>query len=68
MCNNLNFNLQFRIEKPLPYQLISKIVFRVAENLNKAESKIKKAESKINRNILTGIKLYTMKYALRRLG
>jgi len=36
-------SIQFPIEKPLPYQLISKIVkFRVAENIKKAEGKVKK--------------------------
>jgi len=36
-------SVQFPIEKPLPYELISKIVkFRVAENLKKAEDKLKK--------------------------
>jgi uncharacterized protein YdhG (YjbR/CyaY superfamily) len=36
-------SIQFPIEKPLPYQLISKIVkFRVAENIKKAEGKLKK--------------------------
>jgi len=35
-------SIQFPIEKPLPYQLISKIVeFRVAENIKKAEGKLK---------------------------
>jgi len=34
--------IQLPIEKPLPYQLISKIVkFRVAENIKKAEDKLK---------------------------
>lgn len=34
---------QFPIEKPLPYELISKIVkFRVAENLKRAEEKSQK--------------------------
>ena len=33
-------SIQFPIEKPLPYQLISKIVkFRVAENIKQAEGK-----------------------------
>ena len=36
-------SVQFPIEKPLPYELISKIVeFRVAENIKKAEDKLKK--------------------------
>ncbi len=36
-------SVQFPLEKPLPYGLISKIVkFRVAENLEKAEAKKKK--------------------------
>jgi uncharacterized protein YdhG (YjbR/CyaY superfamily) len=36
-------SVQFPIEKPLPYELISKIVkFRVAENTMKVESKLKK--------------------------
>lgn len=35
--------LQFPIEKPLPYDLISRIVkFRVAQNIKKAEEKLKK--------------------------
>jgi uncharacterized protein YdhG (YjbR/CyaY superfamily) len=35
-------SVQFPIEKPLPYELISKIVkFKVAENIKQAESKIK---------------------------
>lgn len=35
--------VQFPIEKPLPYELISDIVrFRVAENIKEAESKTKK--------------------------
>ena len=35
--------IQFPIQKPLPYELISKIVkFRVAENIKKAEDKVKK--------------------------
>jgi Uncharacterized conserved protein len=35
--------VQFPIEKPLPYELISRIVkFRVAENIKKAEEKPKK--------------------------
>ena len=36
-------SVQFPIEKPLPYELISKIVkFRVAENIKIAEDKLKK--------------------------
>jgi uncharacterized protein YdhG (YjbR/CyaY superfamily) len=36
-------SIQFPLEKPIPYQLISKIVkFRVAENIEKAEGKKKK--------------------------
>ena len=36
-------SVQFPIEKPLPYELISKIVkFRVAENIKQAEGKAKK--------------------------
>ena len=36
-------SIQFPIEKPLPYELISNIVkFRVAENLKRAEDKLKK--------------------------
>ncbi|KUO75863.1 MAG: hypothetical protein APF81_05385 [Desulfosporosinus sp. BRH_c37] len=36
-------SVQFPIEKPLPYELIREIVkFRVAENVNKAEDKLKK--------------------------
>ena len=35
-------SVQFPIEKPIPYELISKIVkFRVAENIKKAEDKFK---------------------------
>jgi uncharacterized protein YdhG (YjbR/CyaY superfamily) len=35
--------VQFPIEKPLPYELISEIVrFRVAENTKEAENKLKK--------------------------
>lgn len=35
--------VQFPLNKPLPYELISRIVkFRVAENINKAKSKSKK--------------------------
>lgn len=37
--------VQFPIGKPLPYELISKIVkFRVAENVKKAEGKLKKRD------------------------
>ena len=36
-------SVQFPIEKPMPYELISKIVkFRVAENIQRAEAKAKK--------------------------
>jgi len=36
-------SVQFPIEKPLPYELISEIVkFRVAENIKQAEGKLKK--------------------------
>jgi uncharacterized protein YdhG (YjbR/CyaY superfamily) len=36
-------SVQFPMEKPLPYELISKIVkFRAAENIEKAEEKLKK--------------------------
>lgn len=36
-------SVQFPIDKPIPYELVSKIVkFRVAENLKKAKEKIKK--------------------------
>jgi len=36
-------SIQFPIEKPLPYLLISRIVkFRVAENIKQAEGKLKK--------------------------
>jgi len=36
-------SIQFPIGKPMPYELISKIVkFRVTENIKKAESKLKK--------------------------
>jgi len=36
-------SIRFPIEKPLPYELIRKIVkFRVAENIKKAEDKLKK--------------------------
>ncbi|CRK83053.1 iron chaperone [Neobacillus massiliamazoniensis] len=40
-------SVQFPLDKPIPYELISKIVtFRVAENVKKVESKIKKKSSK----------------------
>lgn len=36
-------SVQFSIDKPMPYELISKIVkFRLAENIKKAEDKLKK--------------------------
>ena len=36
-------SVQFPLEKPLPYELISDIVkFRVAENIKKAEGKLKR--------------------------
>jgi uncharacterized protein YdhG (YjbR/CyaY superfamily) len=36
-------SIQFPLEKPMPYELISKIVkARVTENINKAEDKLKK--------------------------
>jgi uncharacterized protein YdhG (YjbR/CyaY superfamily) len=36
-------SIQFPIEKPLPYELISKIVkFRAAENIKQSEGKLKK--------------------------
>jgi uncharacterized protein YdhG (YjbR/CyaY superfamily) len=36
-------SVQFPLEKPLPYELISKIVkYRVAENIKKAEDKLRK--------------------------
>lgn len=36
-------SVQFPIDKPLPYDLISRIVtYRVAENIRKAEGKLKK--------------------------
>lgn len=36
-------SVQFPIEKPMPYELISNIVkFRVAENIQQAEDKVKK--------------------------
>src|SRR5512146_353961 len=35
--------IQFPIDRPLPYELISKIVkFRVAENMQRAEGKVKR--------------------------
>jgi uncharacterized protein YdhG (YjbR/CyaY superfamily) len=35
-------SIQFPLKKPIPYELISKIVkFRVAENIKKAEEKLK---------------------------
>jgi uncharacterized protein YdhG (YjbR/CyaY superfamily) len=35
--------VQFPLDKPIPYELISKIVkFRVAENIKRAEEKLKK--------------------------
>jgi uncharacterized protein YdhG (YjbR/CyaY superfamily) len=41
--NGAKGSVQFPIEKPLPYELISEIVkYRVAENIKKAESKLKK--------------------------
>ncbi|HEY2421857.1 MAG TPA: DUF1801 domain-containing protein [Neobacillus sp.] len=40
---NAKGSVQFSIDQPLPYELISKIVkFRVAENISKAEAKLKK--------------------------
>lgn len=39
-------SVQFPIGKPIPYELISRIVkFRVEENIKKAESKLKKKSS-----------------------
>ena len=36
-------SVQFPLDKPMPYELISKIVkFRVEENINKAENKLKR--------------------------
>lgn len=36
-------SVQFPLDKPLPYELISKLVkFRVAENIRQAEDKLKK--------------------------
>ncbi|MBZ9686423.1 DUF1801 domain-containing protein [Clostridium estertheticum] len=41
-------SIQFPIEKPLPYELISKIVkFRVAENIKKASGKLKKKKASV---------------------
>ncbi|NOU74011.1 hypothetical protein GC098_21855 [Paenibacillus sp. LMG 31458] len=38
-------SVQFPIDKPLPYDLISRIVkYRVAENFRKAEGKLKKSK------------------------
>ncbi|WP_461388684.1 hypothetical protein [Desulfosporosinus fructosivorans] len=38
-------SVRFPLEKPLPYQLVSKIVeFRVAENIKQAEGKLKKKQ------------------------
>ncbi|MCG7409593.1 DUF1801 domain-containing protein [Paenibacillus sp. ACRRX] len=38
-------SVQFPLDQPMPYELISKIVqFRVAENLEKAEAKLKKKQ------------------------
>ena len=40
-------SLQFPLDKPIPYELISKIVtFKVAENTKKVESKMKKKKLK----------------------
>ena len=40
-------SVQFPIDKPMPYDLISKIVqYRVAENMEKAERKLKKSHQK----------------------
>jgi len=42
-------SIQFPLEKPLPYELISEIVkFRVAENIEKAESKLKRRSRERN--------------------
>jgi len=39
--------IQFPLQKPLPYELISKIVkFRVAENIKRAEDKLIKTKTK----------------------
>jgi uncharacterized protein YdhG (YjbR/CyaY superfamily) len=36
-------SIQFPIDKPIPYQLISRIVkYRIAENIKQAENKLKK--------------------------
>ncbi|WP_019419919.1 iron chaperone [Paenibacillus sp. OSY-SE] len=41
-------SVQFPIDKPLPYELINKIVqFRVAENIEKAEGKLKKKKGAV---------------------
>ncbi len=38
-------SVQFPIKKPMPYELISRIVkFRVAENIKEAEDKVKKTK------------------------
>ncbi|MDK8183331.1 DUF1801 domain-containing protein [Paenibacillus sp. UMB4589-SE434] len=38
-------SVQFPLDQPMPYELISKIVqYRVAENLEKAEAKLKKKQ------------------------
>jgi uncharacterized protein YdhG (YjbR/CyaY superfamily) len=40
-------SVQFPLDKPIPYELISKIVtFRVAENVKNVESKMKRKKSK----------------------
>jgi uncharacterized protein YdhG (YjbR/CyaY superfamily) len=40
-------SVQFPMDKPLPYELISKIVkFRVEENIKKAEDKLKKGTNR----------------------
>jgi uncharacterized protein YdhG (YjbR/CyaY superfamily) len=40
-------SVQFPLDKPIPYELISKIVtFRAAENVKKVESKMKKKSTK----------------------
>jgi uncharacterized protein YdhG (YjbR/CyaY superfamily) len=39
--------IRFSLQKPLPYELISKIVkYRVAENIKRAEDKLKKTKTK----------------------
>lgn len=44
-------SVQFPLDKPIPYELISKIVsFRVSENVKKAEMKLKKKKSKLINN------------------